>query len=175
MQSEHRLHPASILFALAGSMKAFALPALLLLGGCSTVEGWFGKKDAMRPADLVNFAETAKSEVRWHADLGDSGASVLQPALTSDAIYGASGDGALTRIERATGKQDVRSADDAVESRLASAIAIVKEVFGLRVVYGNRREGQHTGSLHCPETLNAGSCFFSRADNLCDLATALLQ
>ena len=30
MLSEHRLHPASILFALAGSLKAFALPALLL-------------------------------------------------------------------------------------------------------------------------------------------------
>ena len=30
MPSEHRLHPASILFALVGSLKAFALPALLL-------------------------------------------------------------------------------------------------------------------------------------------------
>ena len=30
MLSEHRLHPASILFALVGSLKAFALPALLL-------------------------------------------------------------------------------------------------------------------------------------------------
>lgn len=31
MPSEHRLHPSSILFALAGSLKAFALPALLVL------------------------------------------------------------------------------------------------------------------------------------------------
>ncbi len=31
MPSEHRLHPSSILFALAGSLKAFALPALLLV------------------------------------------------------------------------------------------------------------------------------------------------
>jgi putative membrane protein len=31
MPSEHRLHPASILFALAGSLKAFAVPAILLL------------------------------------------------------------------------------------------------------------------------------------------------
>jgi putative membrane protein len=31
MPSEHRLHPTSILFALAGSLKAFLLPAVLLL------------------------------------------------------------------------------------------------------------------------------------------------
>jgi putative membrane protein len=31
MPSEHRLHPSSILFALGGSLKAFALPALLLV------------------------------------------------------------------------------------------------------------------------------------------------
>lgn len=31
MPSEHRLHPVSVLFALAGSLKAFALPALVLI------------------------------------------------------------------------------------------------------------------------------------------------
>lgn len=31
MPSEHRLHPASILFALAGALKAFVLPAIVLL------------------------------------------------------------------------------------------------------------------------------------------------
>jgi outer membrane protein assembly factor BamB len=87
------------------SLRLLLPAALLALGGCSTVEGWFGKKDPMRPAELVNFSEMAKFEVRWHADLGDSGANVLQPALTADAVYGASGDGVLTRIERATGKQ----------------------------------------------------------------------
>lgn len=84
------------------------LLALFALGGCSavdTVQGWLGKPGALEPAKLADFAETAKFEVRWHADLGDSGQNVLQPALTGDAIYGASGDGALTRIDRATGKQ----------------------------------------------------------------------
>lgn len=81
------------------------LAALLLLGGCSTVEGWFGKKDGLRPAELTEFGATAKFEVRWHADLGESGANVLRPALTRDAVYGASGNGTLTRIDRATGKQ----------------------------------------------------------------------
>lgn len=80
--------------------------ALLALGGCSTVKDWFGSKDdPTQPAKLAEFAETARFEVRWHADLGDSGASLLQPALTRDAIYGASGKGALTRLDRATGAQ----------------------------------------------------------------------
>ncbi|MDO8291519.1 MAG: outer membrane protein assembly factor BamB [Gallionella sp.] len=81
------------------------LVASLALGGCSTVKDWFGSKDdATKPAKLVEFGETAKFEVRWHADLGDSGASLLQPALTKDAIYGVSGKGTLTRLDRTTGK-----------------------------------------------------------------------
>jgi outer membrane protein assembly factor BamB len=85
------------------------LVAPLALGGCSsaksTVKDWFGSKDdATEPAKLAEFGETAKFEVRWHADLGDSGASLLQPALTKDAIYGVSGKGTLTRMDRATGK-----------------------------------------------------------------------
>ncbi len=68
----------------------------------------------MEPAKLVEFGETAKFEVRWRIDLGDSGASLLQPALTGDAIYGASGKGVLTRVDRTTGKQAWR-----VESGIA--------------------------------------------------------
>jgi len=86
-----------------------SLLALIALSGCSsvdTIKGWFGsKQDGMEPAKLAEFAETAKFEVRWHIDLGDSGASLLQPALTGNAIYGASGKGELTRVDRATGKQ----------------------------------------------------------------------
>ena len=86
-----------------------SLLALIALSGCSsvdTVKGWFGsKKDGVEPAKLVEFGEIAKFKVRWHADLGDSGASLLQPALAKDAIYGASGKGTLTRVNRATGKQ----------------------------------------------------------------------
>jgi outer membrane protein assembly factor BamB len=85
------------------------LSALLALSGCSSVQStmnnWFGDKDtATEPARLVEFGETARFEVRWHTDLGDSGASLLQPALVNDAIYGASGKGTLTRVDRATGK-----------------------------------------------------------------------
>jgi len=87
--------------------------ALFALGGCSTVKDWLGSKDsAAQPAKLTGINETAKFEVRWHTDLGDSGASLLQPALTKDAIYGASGKGTLTRVERVSGKQVWRVESD---------------------------------------------------------------
>lgn len=85
------------------------LLALLVLSGCGTVDtvkGWMGKTgDGSEPAKLVEFAETAKFGERWHADLGDSGANPLQAALTRDAVYGVSGKGVLTRLDRDTGRQ----------------------------------------------------------------------
>ena len=92
------------------------LVALLALGGCSTVKGWFAKNEGVEPAKLVEFKEKAKFDMRWHTDLGSSGANLLQPALTNDAIYGVSGKGVLTRLERATGKQVWRVDSDILVS-----------------------------------------------------------
>lgn len=88
-------------------MKLFRLMlVVLLLSGCSTVKSWLGKeKGELQPAKLVEFNETAKFTERWHADLGDSGANPLQAALTADAVYGVSGKGVLTRLDRATGRK----------------------------------------------------------------------
>ncbi len=88
--------------------KSGILLALLVLSGCGTmdtVRGWMGTPTGQEPAKLVEFGETAKFVERWHGDFGDPGANPLQASLTSDAVYGASGKGALTRLDRATGKQ----------------------------------------------------------------------
>jgi DNA-binding SARP family transcriptional activator len=45
----------------------------------------------------------------------------------------------------------------------------------LSVVDGDRREGEHTGSFHCVETLNARGGFFGRTENLLDLIWAFFQ
>ena len=86
-----------------------ALLSLLVLGGCASkdesVPEWAGVKGVNDPAILVDFRETAKFKVRWHSNVGDPGANPLQPALIADAVYGASGKGRLTRLDRATGKQ----------------------------------------------------------------------
>ncbi len=117
--------------------------ALLASSGCSsvdTVKGWFGSnKSDMEPAKLVEFNETAKFNVRWHIDLGDSGASLLQPALTKDAIYGASGDGVLTRVDRATGKQIWR-----VESNIGASGGVGSGE-GLVLIGSNKGEVQAYG------------------------------
>ncbi len=89
-----------------GRGSGFALLFVLFaLGGCSTVQGWFGKKDGVEPAKLVKFGERAKFDVRWHSEVGDSGSSLLQPAISKEAIYAVSAKGTLSRVERATGKQ----------------------------------------------------------------------
>ena len=114
--------------------------ALFALGGCSTVKGWFGSKDsAAEPAKLTGINETAKFEVRWHTDLGDSGASLLQPALTKDAIYGASGKGTLTRVDRVSGKQVWRVESDIAVSGGVGAgegLALIGSTKGEVLAYG---------------------------------------
>jgi outer membrane protein assembly factor BamB len=93
---------------LAGSGHAFLLAALVL-GGCASTDesipDWAGVKGDVEPAKLVAFPETARFDVRWHNNIADLGAELLQPALTRDAIYSASARGNLTRLDRAIGKQ----------------------------------------------------------------------
>ncbi len=79
---------------------------LLALSGCSTIKGWMGSTpEGPQPAQLAAFNETAKFTERWHASFGDSGANPFQPALTQNAVYGVSGKGELTRLDRATGRE----------------------------------------------------------------------
>lgn len=79
------------------------------LSGCASTDAsvpdWAGVKGDAEPAKLVDFHETAKFEVRWHVNINDPGADLFPPALTGTAIYSASTQGSLTRLERASGKQ----------------------------------------------------------------------
>ncbi len=90
------------------------LIAALLVGGCASddesLPEWAGGdgKRAAEPAKLVDITELAKFAIRWQYNLGESGASLLVPAVTQNAVYGASGMGGLIRLNRATGKMDWR-------------------------------------------------------------------
>ncbi len=85
------------------------LGLLFALGGCASTDestpDWAGVKGDAEPAKLVRFNETARFEVRWHNDVGDMGANLLQSALTKDAIYAATSNGRLTRLDRVTGNR----------------------------------------------------------------------
>ncbi len=85
------------------------LLASIALGGCASTDesipDWAGVKGDSGPAPLVEFNETNKFEVRWHVNVGNSGTNPQKPALSKDAVYAVSGNGVLTRLDRATGKQ----------------------------------------------------------------------
>ena len=82
---------------------AFSL--LALLAGCSTISGWLGSDKGEKPAKLVDFKQAAAFHVRWHEDVGDMGDSVLEPALTQDAVYAANASGKIYKLRRADGNQ----------------------------------------------------------------------
>ncbi len=83
-----------------------ALLLLALLTGCSTVSDWFGSsKTGKEPAKLAEFSESARIEVRWHHDIGDTGNNALQPAVMRDAVYAANARGEVFRLDRATGRR----------------------------------------------------------------------
>ncbi len=84
-----------------------SLSILLAVAGCASDDAatpeWAGAKSADEPAELVDFTETADFDIRWRADVGSSGANLLQPALSGDAIYAVSAIGKLTKLDKDTG------------------------------------------------------------------------
>ena len=80
---------------------------IFMLSGCSSDSspGLADIKGEVEPAELVKFVETAKFVERWHVEVGDSGLNQLRPALTAEAVYGASANGSLVRIDRSSGKK----------------------------------------------------------------------
>jgi outer membrane protein assembly factor BamB len=89
-------------------LRIATLLLLVMLAGCSTVSGWFGSggdKTGKEPAKLVEFKQTATFDVRWHHKVGGGGNYILQPAVTSDAVYAANAKGELFRLDPATGNE----------------------------------------------------------------------
>src|SRR5690349_20247073 len=107
--------------------------------------------------DRIDFRD---DDVRTHATRAQ-GHALTAPSITNN-------------YERATGEQDIRRANDAVECRLARAVTVIEEVLGLCIVHSDGREGQHARSFHSSETLNTGGCFFSRTEDFLDLACTFL-
>ena len=82
--------------------KAIAASLLALLAGCSL----FGSKDAKnQPAALVEPAGSMTPPTAWKYSMGKAGNAVFTPALSGDSLYVADGDGALARLNAATGKE----------------------------------------------------------------------
>lgn len=77
-----------------------ALGFMALLVGCSS-----SGKLSPDAAKIIEFKQTAKLQMRWQGDIPDSGNTVLQPAVTDDALYVAGAQGDVMRLDRPTGKR----------------------------------------------------------------------
>jgi len=84
--------------------KGAVLLTFVWLAGCSSLFGSSAGK-AREPSKLQEFKASVAPQIRWHEDLGDADGNVLQPTVTSDAVYAANAKGELYRLDSTTGKQ----------------------------------------------------------------------
>jgi len=76
----------------------FAVLALTgLLGGC-------GGSDTIKPAELVNFKPTARTQVVWRDSVGGADVYIFTPAVYDGAVYAAGAGGTLGRFDANSGK-----------------------------------------------------------------------
>jgi outer membrane protein assembly factor BamB len=107
MRRSLRLRNASVGLALA-----------IALSGCSTMSSWLpsswslptpsldwltGRNAASKPGPLPELTATSSAALSWQVNVGRSRAG-LSPAVTSNAIYAASSDGTLVRIDPDSGR-----------------------------------------------------------------------
>lgn len=82
--------------------------ALVALAGCSTLSSLnpFSSKKAPSnpPAALAEFKPTLAVSTAWTASIGKAGENVFSPAVARNSVFAAAADGALARIEAATGR-----------------------------------------------------------------------
>ena len=89
---------------LLAALRFVVLLSIALLAGCSSLFGSSAVK-TREPSKLLDFKSSATLAIRWQVDLGDAKGNALQPAVTSEAVYGANAKGEVFRFELATGKQ----------------------------------------------------------------------
>lgn len=91
------------------------LAAMVALGGCSTMKGWFSGKNGklLQPAPLTEFTPTAKAERVWAVSVGDGEGRLgarQGPAVADGRVYAAGTDG-VGAWDLQTGKQVWRHED----------------------------------------------------------------
>ena len=83
--------------------KVVAASVFAMLAGCSL----FGSKETKnQPAPLVELKDASLTpKVLWKYSVGKSGNAVFNPAFFGDSVYVADADGAVVRLNAATGKE----------------------------------------------------------------------
>jgi outer membrane protein assembly factor BamB len=90
---------------------ALVLACVVVLGGCSTVKGWFSSKEekaAAKPTELADITTSVKVSKLWSVDAGDGEGKtgVRQgPAVADGHVYVAAIDGGVRSFDLQTGAQ----------------------------------------------------------------------
>ena len=87
---------------------AAACVACATLAGC----GLFSDDSKRVPTPLVDFKATMAPRVSWSTSVGSSGIYNLAPAIVGTAVYAASVDGNVVRIDATNGSSKWRSSVD---------------------------------------------------------------
>jgi outer membrane protein assembly factor BamB len=74
--------------------------AVLGLSACSSWKFWEKSDDVEKPAELKPISATAKVDESWKVSVGKSRTAYLQPTVVDDAVFAASADGDVYRIEK---------------------------------------------------------------------------
>ncbi len=83
------------------------LSLLALMAGCSTMKSlnpFSAKESKTPPAALAEFKPSLAVRTVWKQSIGKSGAYVFSPALADNSLFVAAADGALARLDAASGR-----------------------------------------------------------------------
>jgi outer membrane protein assembly factor BamB len=89
--------------------RAAVILLVALLGGCSTISGWFGGEDnTVPPAKLEDIKDPVRLKELWSRDIGvgyDKQSVNLVPTVTGSYVLAADRDGRVVELSAKTGKE----------------------------------------------------------------------
>ena len=85
--------------------KLVAASLLVLMAGCSSWNPFAKKDPKTEPAKLVELKSSMAVREAWKYSIGKSGVYAFTPALSGSSLYVVNADGALARLDAATGRE----------------------------------------------------------------------
>ena len=88
-----------------GTKKIVGLSLLALVAGCSSLNPFASKDSRNQPAPLVELSSKMAARTVWQQSIGKSGGYTFSPALANGSLFVAAADGAIARLDAATGRE----------------------------------------------------------------------
>ena len=88
--------------------KLVAASLMVLMAGCSSWNPFAKKDPKTEPAKLVELKSSMAVRDAWKYSIGKSGVYAFTPALSGSSLYVVNADGALARLDAATGRETWR-------------------------------------------------------------------